>query len=64
MAKIHYGLKTSRKQGGQKMAKMQYGVKPDIFKYAPTSFRQFYFCNYILHGALVTFVRLHTSANE
>ena len=29
MAKIHYGVKTSRK-----MAKIQYGVKPDIFKYA------------------------------
>ena len=34
MAKIHYGAKTSRKQGGPKMAKIQYGVKPDIFKCA------------------------------
>ena len=36
MAKIHYGVKTSRKQGVPKMAKSQYGVKPDIFKYAGT----------------------------
>ena len=34
MAKIQYGVKTSRKQGGPKMAKIQFGVKPDIFKYA------------------------------
>ena len=34
MAKIHYGVKTSRKQGGPKKAKIQYGAKPDIFKYA------------------------------
>ena len=34
MAKIHYGVKTSRKHGGPKMAKIQYGVKPDIFKKA------------------------------
>ena len=34
MAKIHYGVKTSRKQESTKMAKIQYGVKPDIFKYA------------------------------
>ena len=35
MAKIHYGVQTSRKQGGSKMAKIQNGVKPDIFIYAP-----------------------------
>ena len=34
MAKIHHGVKTSRKQGGPKMAKMQHGVKPDIFERA------------------------------
>ena len=37
MANIHYGVKTSRKQGGPKMTKIQYGVKPDIFKYAAVS---------------------------
>ena len=34
MAKIHHGVKTSRKQGGPKMAEIQYGVKPEIHKYA------------------------------
>ena len=34
MAKIHYGVNTSRKEDRPKMVKIQYGVKPDIFKYA------------------------------
>ena len=34
MAQIHCGVKTSRKQGGPKMGKIQNGAKPDIFKHA------------------------------
>ena len=40
MAKIHYGVKTSRKQGGPKMAKIQYGVKPDLDPLFPGSIIQ------------------------
>ena len=34
MARIHYGVKNIEKIRGPKMAKIQYGVQPDIFKYA------------------------------
>ena len=45
MALIHYGVKNIEKRGSPKMAKIQYGVKPDIFKCAvkmlPLFFLQF-----------------------
>ena len=34
MANIHYGVKASRKQGVPTTAKIHYGVKTDLFKYA------------------------------
>ena len=37
MAKIHHGVRTSRKQGGPKMANIQHGVKRDILECAAVS---------------------------